>query len=52
MPFGKLIEQVLEVHAGGDIPALPQDIDHLQRIEFRPSHARWSRVAKPPAAHL
>src|SRR5712664_1645621 len=27
--FGKLIEQVLEVHAGGDVPALPQDIDHF-----------------------
>src|SRR5215467_5768039 len=24
-----LIEQVLEFHAGGDVPALPQDIDHL-----------------------
>src|SRR5262249_55748 len=27
--FAKLIEQVLEAHAGGDVAALPQDIDHF-----------------------
>src|ERR1043166_3439557 len=27
--FGELIEQVLEVHAGGNVPALPQDIHHF-----------------------
>src|SRR5262249_58655420 len=27
--LAKLIEQVLEVHAGGDVAALPQDIDHF-----------------------
>src|SRR5205807_5309540 len=25
----ELIEQIFEVHAGGDVPALPKDIDHL-----------------------
>src|SRR5438874_10081827 len=25
----ELIEQVFKVHAGGDVPALPEDIDHL-----------------------
>jgi hypothetical protein len=29
MLLGELIEEVLEVHAGGDVPALPQDVDHL-----------------------
>src|SRR6266704_1858644 len=43
--FGKLIEQVLEVHAGGDVPALPQDIDHFYphpHFFVAPSSARLS----------
>src|SRR2546425_11847307 len=43
--FGKLIEQVLEVHAGGDVPALPQDIDHFSphpHFGVAPSSARLS----------
>jgi hypothetical protein len=41
----KLIEQVLEVHAGGDVPALPQDIDHFSphtHSLVAPSSARLS----------
>src|SRR6266850_1151935 len=43
--LGKLIEQVLEVHAGGDVPALPQDIDHFSphpHFGVAPSSARLS----------
>src|SRR6266850_2423640 len=43
--LGQLIEQVLQVHAGGDVPALPQDIDHFSphaHFGVAPSSARLS----------
>src|SRR5215467_14214257 len=45
MLFGELIEQILEVHAGGDVPALPQDIDHFSpptHFLVAPTSARLS----------
>src|SRR5215207_8722243 len=45
MLLGELIEQVFEVHAGGDVPALPQDIDHFSppsHFWVAPSSARLS----------
>ena len=51
--FIELIEQVLKVHAGGDVPALPQDIDHFSpRTHFlvAPSGARLSDDVPESAA--
>ncbi len=44
MLLGELIEQVLEVHAGGDVPALPQDIHHFSP----PAHS----LVTPPGARI
>src|SRR6266404_3439807 len=51
--FIKLIEQVLEVHAGGDVSALPQDIDQFSpRPHFvvAPSSARLPEDVPKDAA--
>jgi hypothetical protein len=43
--MSQLIEQVFEVHAGGDVPSLPQDVDHLSppaHFGVTPASARFS----------